>query len=233
MHDTAHELGSLFFDFYWQEKFRKIIDIGSMNINGTLRDVCPTMASYVGIDMMAGPGVDVVVSDPYKFPFEDESFDIAVATSCFEHDPMFWVTFNEIMRLVKSGGYAYINTPSNGFYHGHPIDCWRFYPDASLGLESWARRNLLEVTLVESFIALRKTDQWNDCVMVFHKGDLSEPPARFLVDSVQGAENIHKFGHAGLLNPDPLTEDQRIMIARKKALSEQPMASPLACLTGD
>ena len=46
---------------------------------------------------------------------------------------MFWVTFAEMARVVKAGGFVYISVPVNGPVHRHPMDCWRFYPDAYFG----------------------------------------------------------------------------------------------------
>jgi hypothetical protein len=48
----------------WVEHFAtdrkiRIVEIGSLNVNGTIRDLFPN-ADYTGIDRVAGPGVDVV-----------------------------------------------------------------------------------------------------------------------------------------------------------------------------
>ena len=57
-------------------------------------------------------------------------FSTQVSTSCFEHDPIFWLTFKEIARVTKVDGFVYVNAPSNEVYHGYPGDNWRFYKDA-------------------------------------------------------------------------------------------------------
>jgi SAM-dependent methyltransferase len=172
MHDTAHEIGKIFFECYWGENYGRILDLGAANYNGSLRDFCPPGAEYLGIDLGAGPGVDLVIDDPARLPFEDDSFDVIVSSSCFEHDPMFWVTFLELGRVLKPGGVMYINAPSNGAVHRFPLDCWRFYPDAAAGLVQWAAKNGLDVTFMESFICGRQADVWNDCVMIFGKGEV-------------------------------------------------------------
>lgn len=38
MHDTAYEIGRKFFEIYWSDGFRRILDVGSRDVNGTLRD---------------------------------------------------------------------------------------------------------------------------------------------------------------------------------------------------
>ena len=193
MHDTAYEIGQRFFEVYWQEGFKIILDVGSRNVNGTLRDFCPPDAEYIGVDLEAGQDVDIVLKDPTSFPFPDEYFDLVVSTSCFEHDRMFWLTFGELARVLRSGGYIYINAPSNGLYHSHPYDNWRFYPDAGLALEAWAGKLGFKVTLLESFTATRKREVWNDFVMVFqkHQGNPS-PRTNFLFDFYPNSHNARR-----------------------------------------
>lgn len=118
------------FETYWRAEFKNILDIGSRNVNGTLRDVRPEGCGYLCVDLGAGPGVDLVLSDPHQLPLAEQSFDMVVSTSCLEHDPMFWLTFLEMCRILRHGGYIYINGP----YHGYPYDHWRFYPDSGMAL---------------------------------------------------------------------------------------------------
>jgi SAM-dependent methyltransferase len=174
MHDTAMRTGAAFFAIYGKlfDKPR-ILDVGAFNVNGTLRSVAPEGSSYTGIDLTAGDGVDLVVAAGDRFPFDDGSFDLTVSTSCFEHDPMFWVTFVEMARVTKPGGFLYISAPSNGPYHGHPGDCWRFYSDAAEALANWAKRNDQPIDLVETFMMPPKYDIWTDNVMVYGKAPIS------------------------------------------------------------
>ena len=100
MHASAMDYGKRFFDIHAQARFRRVLDIGSLDINGSLRSVCPVHLAYTGIDLSPGNGVDVVLSDPYVYPFPDGHFDMIVSTSCFEHDPLFWITFLECARVL-------------------------------------------------------------------------------------------------------------------------------------
>ena len=207
MHDTAYETGKKFFELYWKPSFKKILDLGSQNINGTLRDFCPEGAEYLGVDMAEGEGVDLVLSDPYKFPFENESFDVIVSSSCFEHSTLFWLTFLECIRVLKRDGFLYINVPSNGIYHPYPTDCWRFYPDAAWALAEWSQKNGFEVNPLESFTCLRKGDIWNDFVAVFGM-DLSTLPSRVcLSDLCSPVQNVYKGDRTRLLNLSSSPED--------------------------
>ena len=172
MHDTAMEYGAAFFNTYLKNtKDLTIVDIGSQDVNGSLRSVAPPNNKYIGVDFVEAKGVDVVITDPYSLPFEDESVDAVVSSSCFEHSEFFWLLFNEILRILKPTGLLYINAPSNGEFHRYPVDCWRFYPDSGVALQNWGKRSGYNCALLESFIGIRKNDIWNDFVAVFVKDE--------------------------------------------------------------
>lgn len=193
MHLSAMQLGKLLFQVHGGQT-KRVLDVGALDVNGSLRAVCPQGIDYVGIDLEMGKGVDMVLDDPYKYPFPDDSFDMVVATSCFEHDPMFWLTFLEMLRVVRQKGIIYLNAPSNGPYHTHPWDNWRFYPDASHALEMWGRRSHYHVSALESF-TMPHSSPWNDYVMVFRKGDDDLGAAGFLSDHISGITNLRRITH--------------------------------------
>ena len=156
---------------------KKILDVGSYDVNGTLKPIFEK-GIYTGLDMESGPNVDVV-SDAHNIPFDNEHFDIVTSSSCFEHDDMFWVTFLEMCRVVKPGGYLYVQAPSNGPYHGWPGDNWRFYIDSWKALEKWGKREGYDIELVEHYIdettpaAPHEGDRlWNDSVAIYKKKPL-------------------------------------------------------------
>ena len=170
MHDTAMQFGSVFFKTYLSNaRGLKIVDIGSQDVNGSLRSVAPPDNEYVGVDFVAGKGVDVLIADPYSLPFDNESVDVVVSSSCFEHSEFFWLLFNDCMRILKPNGLFYINAPSNGMFHRFPVDCWRFYPDSGVALQNWGRRSGYSCALLESFIGQQNNHGWNDFVAVFVK----------------------------------------------------------------
>lgn len=172
MHDTAMEYGTVFFNTYLKNtKDLTIVDIGSQDVNGSLRSVAPPNNKYIGVDFVEAKGVDVVITDPYSLPFEDESVDVVVSNSCFEHSEFFWLLFNETLRILKPTGLLYINAPSNGSFHRYPVDCWRFYPDSGVALQNWGKRSGYNCALLESFVGMRKNDIWNDFVAVFVKDE--------------------------------------------------------------
>ncbi|MBC7962536.1 MAG: methyltransferase domain-containing protein [Steroidobacteraceae bacterium] len=176
MHQSALKFGKLFFDVYCNGLANAtVVDIGSQNVNGSLKDVCPESLTYIGVDFVEENGVDIVLDDPYKLPFDDESIDVVVCSSCFEHSQFFWLLFLEIVRSLKPGGLLYLNAPSNGSFHRYPFDCWRFYPDSGKALVAWANREGYPLTLLESFIGDQSESNiedgaaWHDFVAVFVK----------------------------------------------------------------
>ncbi len=181
VHQSALELGKEFFKKYCAFNFsgKIVVDIGALDVNGSLRDFCPVDAKYIGVDFVEGRGVDVILSDPYHLPFDNEFADVVVCSSVLEHSEFFWLLFLEGLRILKPHGLFYINAPSNGKVHRYPIDGWRFYPDAGLSLAHWAQHNSYSAILLESFIANKVGDiadegLWNDFVAVFVKDGKNE-----------------------------------------------------------
>lgn len=213
MHQSALRFGKLFFDVYCDQLTGvTVVDIGSQDVNGSLKQVMPTSCRYVGVDFVPGKGVDLVLEDPYQLPLEDESADVIVSSSCFEHSEMFWLTFLEVSRVLKPGGLLYINVPSNGMFHRYPVDCWRFYPDSGEALCAWARRNGQPMVLLESFIGkhFSPAERWNDFVAVFVKGDefVGRYPSR-MTDRTDEYYNAHRHGQTDIGSEQLYPEDQR------------------------
>lgn len=172
MHNTAMKYGKLFFNTYLKDaKNLKIVEIGSQNINGSLREGCPPGNEYVGLDFATGNGVDIVLQDAYSFPIENESVDIVLSSSCFEHAEFFWLSFLEVQRILKPNGLFYLNVPSNWQFHRYPVDCWRFYPDSSIALQNWGKRNGYNTRLLETFMGEKDSYGWHDLVSVYLKDE--------------------------------------------------------------
>lgn len=169
MHDTAYLHGRLFFELYGSGAIRTVVELGSQDVNGSLRDHCPPNVHYIGLDVMPAKGVDLVVDPEGGLPLASDVVDAVVTSSAFEHDVCFWETFLELIRILRPGGLLYVNAPSNGVFHRYPVDCWRFYPDAGIALVHWAARRGMAVELVESFIGPPQSECWADFVAVFRK----------------------------------------------------------------
>lgn len=176
MHDTASKSGELFAESYGG-KNKVVVDIGGQNVNGSLRHFFESLGmKYICVDIEEHESVDVVVKPGNKLPFDNGSIDLIVSTSCFEHDPCFWITFKEMTRITKLGGFIYVNCPSNGPYHTYPGDNWRFYSDAGQALSYWSsfqfsNEEVFPAKVVETFHILPKNDIWCDFVCIWERVD--------------------------------------------------------------
>jgi hypothetical protein len=79
----AHE----YFPQYFFEV--RVVEIGSFDVNGSIRQMFSSPVQFVGIDMVAGPGVDVVCGGS-EFDGASNHFDVAISCEFFEHNP-FWL----------------------------------------------------------------------------------------------------------------------------------------------
>jgi SAM-dependent methyltransferase len=108
-----------------------ILEIGSYNVNGSLRNaVLPWQpASYTGVDMRSGPGVDIVCRAEHLVDrFGAGRFDLVLSSCTFEHVRN-WRPAMEQMKLVcRPGGLIIFIVPHRFYFHAYPNDYWRFSP---------------------------------------------------------------------------------------------------------
>ncbi len=170
MHNSALESFNNFRDVYLSKinnKKLKLIEIGSLSVNSNIKNSLKDNMEYIGIDIVKGENVDIVLDDPYKFPFEDKSVDVVISISVFEHTEFFWLTYLEILRVLKDDGLFFLNAPSNSKFHRHESDNWRFYPDSSLALQKWGEKNNFSPKVLEHFTNFETgRDIWNDYVSI-------------------------------------------------------------------
>ena len=144
------------------------IDIGSYDVNGSYRVLFDAANwRYTGVDLEAGPGVDVVLKSPYKLPFPTASADVVLSGQAFEHVEFFWLTWLEMIRVLKPGGLIFLIAPSRGPEHRYPQDCWRFYPDGYRALAKFGGCELLEVSTDWEPHPDPGSAAWGDTVGVF------------------------------------------------------------------
>lgn len=139
------------------------LDVGSMNVNGSYRDLLTTNCKYIGLDLDAGPGVDLVVPSPYHWiDIQSSSIDLVLSGQAFEHIKYFWLTMQEIQRVLKPGGLCFIIAPSSGPVHSYPVDCWRFYTNGMQALAEYVGMNVLEA-------GTQNASPWNDSYLACKK----------------------------------------------------------------
>jgi len=122
---------------------KSVLEIGAMDINGGVKTFFKN-CNYTGIDMREGTGVDIV-QNAHDLSFPDSSFDIVLCLEVLEHDDKFWLTLQQIKRVLKKDGFLFLTTRSNGFpKHDFPCDYYRFDIDVVETLMSEAGCAVLE-----------------------------------------------------------------------------------------
>lgn len=110
-----------------------ILEIGSYQVAGQesvadLRTLFPGR-SYLGVDVRAGRGVDLLASVE-ALPYANGSIGTILAVSTLEHVPHFWRAFDEMHRVLRPDGALLVACPFYFHRHAHPNDYWRFTPEA-------------------------------------------------------------------------------------------------------
>lgn len=112
---------------------KSVIEVGSLDVNGSLRSVITPFKpiTYIGVDICTGPGVDEICdAENLIKKFGIERFDVVVSTELLEHVVNWRKVVSNLKRLLVCGGYLFITTRSKGTkYHGWPYDFWRYEID--------------------------------------------------------------------------------------------------------
>lgn len=171
MHRSSYEhMERLVGHYLADARSPEVLDLGSFDVNGSYRPLFNRPGwCYRGIDLEAGPNVDIVLASPYQLPLPAGSADLIISGQAFEHIEFFWLTWLEMARLLKPGGMIFLVAPSRGPEHRYPVDCWRFYPDGYRALARYAGLELLEVHTDWEPHADPGSACWGDSVGVFRK----------------------------------------------------------------
>ena len=141
-------------------KNRKVLDIGSFNVNGNEEpwfDNC----DFTGLDLLPGPGVDIACpANEYDAP--DETFDTIISCECWEHNPYYKESIMNAIRMLKPGGYfiwtcATTGRPVHGTKsqdkidklnnitaQGNSVDNWKTMPNVEK--DDWDNEYYMNVT---------------------------------------------------------------------------------------
>lgn len=130
----------------------KMLEVGSLNINGTIRDYFDN-CTYIGYDVGAGDCVDVVY-DGVTFRPEDVEFDTVGSCNCFEHNPNWVSNFRDMHRILRTNGLLFISVPTTGCpEHGTEKEKANDSPLTVAKGEGWKNyyKNLTEQDFRENF----------------------------------------------------------------------------------
>lgn len=156
-----------------EQEHLTVVDLGSRDFNGSYRSIFGIGNwRYVGVDMAGGSNVDVVVADPYDWrEIESESIDVLVSGQTFEHTEFFWLTMQQIARVLRQNAITCIIAPSSGPEHRYPVDCWRIYPDGLRAVARYAGLNVLDCWTQWDDLPQydSESNKWHDTVLVAQK----------------------------------------------------------------
>ena len=92
---------------------KDIIEVGSYDFNGSLRSIIELWnpRTYIGVDIVAGPGVDLICNaENLMEKFQNNSFDIVISTELLEHVKDFRKVISNLKNICKPDGLIIITT---------------------------------------------------------------------------------------------------------------------------
>ena len=118
----------LYLQRFMPEVNGSILEVGSKDYGNTVpfrKHIRHT--EYIGLDMAAGPGVDVVGDLSQGLcGLGQERFSLIICCSVLEHVARPWLMARNIVRLTKPGGRVFMSVPWVWRYHPYPDDYFRF-----------------------------------------------------------------------------------------------------------
>ena len=87
-----------------------VLEIGSLNINGSIRPFFEK-CTYVGVDLGEGADVDVVARGE-DLTYDDGDFDVVASCECFEHNPEWVATLENMIRMAS--GLVFFSCATTG-----------------------------------------------------------------------------------------------------------------------
>lgn len=150
----------------------KILDIGSFDKDGNYNYgliLNEKKWTYHGLDLKQGNNIDIVVENAYDWEdeIEDETYDLVISGQAFEHIEFFWLTLEQVKRVLKPGGLFFLIVPSTGPVHKNPYDCYRFNENAMKAMAKYINFRVIEYGTNFDKIS----DPWYDTFLVAKKSE--------------------------------------------------------------
>lgn len=105
-----------FKEFYIINNFNKdinVLEIGSLDVNGNIRNLFDFTNEYTGIDLEKGPNVDLVLNGT-NINELNTNFDIIISCECFEHAKDWKLIFEKMCQISKPNSFIVISVASTG-----------------------------------------------------------------------------------------------------------------------
>ena len=107
-------------------QWSSILELGSLDINGTARSILRGDL-YIGVDRVAGPGVDVVCDAEHTQFDLDRQFDCLLCTSVLEHTPRWREILTHNLQWLRYDGVLLLSWGAEGNQH-HAPEPWKPVP---------------------------------------------------------------------------------------------------------
>ena len=128
---------------------KKAIEKGAMV---TSLDIAPKL---VDITKKKNPTTTGVVGSLLEIPFEDNSFDVVISSEVIEHTPDPFKATQELIRVLKPGGYLCVTAPNRSFwYFSLKIAKW-FNLRKYKGYENWVHYNQFRKFLIINGVEIK------------------------------------------------------------------------------
>jgi hypothetical protein len=117
-----------FEDRYVRPRAGRTLIVGSQ-VYGEKEDRRARYADAVGVDMLAGPGVDRVVDLEDPLPPDLGTFAHIECMSVMEHSRRPWLLAANLLAAMEPDATLYLTVPFVWRYHSYPGDFFRFTAD--------------------------------------------------------------------------------------------------------
>jgi SAM-dependent methyltransferase len=139
--------------FSW---WHRVLDCGSLDINGNNKSLFPTTYFYLGVDVVGGPNVDMVERIS-TLTFRDNFFGVVISSEMLEHDIEWEQSLRNMFRMLRSGGLltftcATYGRPEHGTARTTPQDAPGLpWPDYYRNLGEQDIRQALDMSKFKEF----------------------------------------------------------------------------------
>jgi SAM-dependent methyltransferase len=100
----------------------RVLEIGSLDVNGSVRPLFPESTCYHGIDLAPGPGVDEVAdAADWRSPC---SYDVVVSTEVLEHAPRWVDIMTNAWEAIVPGGRLIMTCATDPRPAHSAVDGW-------------------------------------------------------------------------------------------------------------
>lgn len=139
MHVQAYD----FVSRYATDAAVDVLEIGSHDVNGSVRPLFPRARRFHGIDIAPGPGVDEVAdAADWHAP---ASFDVVVSTEVLEHAPRWEAIVANAWEARRPGGVLVLTCATDPRAPHSAVDGWAVRPGEHYGnVDPEALRALIE-----------------------------------------------------------------------------------------